>query len=170
VRLREVPFRPEQLRLRAGRRGRGQIIRCSPAVAGAGWLQAPWPCRHGCWAAWPLKPALPLTDGPDVSFIRPRPWSAAAWWRLRVTAWSATRRQAVPPMREAWGWRRRSAPSTPPTSRPTTKPASAAGLMRPSSAPCATASTRMDVSCIRPSRTRPSPSSAMAICRPYMAT
>ncbi|MGE8317310.1 MAG: c-type cytochrome [Comamonas sp.] len=71
VRLREVPFQPEQLRLalagdaaqparRPLRRGWGWLAAAAAGVAGMASL------------AWPLKPALPLTDGPDVSLYSPQ--------------------------------------------------------------------------------------------------
>ncbi len=74
VRLREVPFQTEPLRLalageaRAGSPpGRGALRR------GLGWLAAGAAGIAGLAAmAWPMKPALPLTDGPDASLYSPR--------------------------------------------------------------------------------------------------
>ncbi|WP_159916830.1 cytochrome c [Pantoea sp. 18069] len=79
VRLREVPFDSEQLRLSL----------TSADAAAAPVRQRPW----GWWAAgvaavsgiaamaWPLKPALPLTSGPDVTL-----YSAQAIERGRLVA------------------------------------------------------------------------------------
>jgi len=72
VRLREVPFQPEQLRLALAGDGAGK-----PSIAksgrGWGWLAAGAAGLAGMAAmAWPLKPALPLTDGPDVSLYSPQ--------------------------------------------------------------------------------------------------
>ncbi|EPD36878.1 MULTISPECIES: cytochrome c [Delftia] len=72
VRLREVPFQPEQLRLALAGDGAGR-----PGAArrgrGWGWLAAGAAGLAGMAAmAWPLKPALPLTDGPDVSLYSPQ--------------------------------------------------------------------------------------------------
>ncbi|XDF34551.1 cytochrome c [Paracidovorax avenae] len=74
VRLREVPFQTEPLRLalageaRAGSpRGRSALRR------GLGWLAAGAAGIAGLAAmAWPMKPALPLTDGPDASLYSPQ--------------------------------------------------------------------------------------------------
>ncbi|MDL5037073.1 c-type cytochrome [Comamonas resistens] len=74
VRLREVPFQPEQLRLALVGEGAGK-----PSIAGSGrgrgwgWLAAGAAGLAGMAAmAWPLKPALPLTEGPDVSLYSPQ--------------------------------------------------------------------------------------------------
>lgn len=78
VRLREVPFDTEQLRRSLG----------APDAAGAqrrkpwGWLAAGAVGVAGLAAmAWPLKPALPLTSGPDVTL-----YSAQALERGRLIA------------------------------------------------------------------------------------
>lgn len=71
VRLREVPFQPEQLRLALGGSGaeRPGAMRQRPW----GWLAAGAVGAAGLAAmAWPLKPALPLTTGPDVSLYSPQ--------------------------------------------------------------------------------------------------
>ncbi|WP_343592732.1 c-type cytochrome [Paracidovorax wautersii] len=75
VRLREVPFQPEQLRLAlAGEAGSGHRPVARPALRrGLGWLAAGITTIAGLAAmAWPLKPALPLTDGPDASLYSPQ--------------------------------------------------------------------------------------------------
>ncbi len=75
VRLREVPFQPEQLRLAlAGEAGSGNRALARPALRrGLGWLAAGITTIAGLGAmVWPLKPALPLTDGPDVSLYSPQ--------------------------------------------------------------------------------------------------
>lgn len=71
VRLREVPFQPEQLRLAlAGQAGAGAY---RAPRRGLGWLAAGAAGIAGLAVmAWPLKPALPLTDGPDVSLYSPQ--------------------------------------------------------------------------------------------------
>jgi nicotinate dehydrogenase subunit B len=51
VRLREVPFQPEQLRLAWPARARASHPLQGPAVAGAGWLQAPQALP--AWLPWP---------------------------------------------------------------------------------------------------------------------
>ena len=71
VRLRQVPFDTEQLRLSlAGRRPQrapGLLNR------GATWLALGAAGVAGLAAtAWPVKPALPLTSGPDVSVYSPQ--------------------------------------------------------------------------------------------------
>jgi nicotinate dehydrogenase subunit B len=71
VRLREVPFQPEQLRLALAGEGAAPL-RVRPGRAW-GWLAAGAAGIAGMAAmAWPLKPALPLTDGPDVSLYSPQ--------------------------------------------------------------------------------------------------
>jgi nicotinate dehydrogenase subunit B len=71
VRLREVPFQPEQLRLAWPARARASHP--LPSGRGWGWLAAGAAGLAGMAAmAWPLKPALPLTDGPDVSLYSPQ--------------------------------------------------------------------------------------------------
>jgi nicotinate dehydrogenase subunit B len=74
VRLREVPFQPEQLRLALAGKG-GQPAR-SPLRRGWGWLAAAAAGIAGTASlAWPLKPALPLMDepgGPDASLYSPQ--------------------------------------------------------------------------------------------------
>ncbi len=78
VRLREVPFDSEQLR-------RGLAAPESGAALGKrpwGWLAAGAVGVAGLAAmAWPLKPALPLTSGPDVTL-----YSAQAIERGRLVA------------------------------------------------------------------------------------
>ncbi|WKL14199.1 c-type cytochrome [Comamonas testosteroni] len=72
VRLREVPFQPEQLRLALAGEGAGKPS-AARAGRGWGWLAAGAAGLAGMAAmAWPLKPALPLTDGPDVSLYSPQ--------------------------------------------------------------------------------------------------
>lgn len=74
VRLREVPFQTEPLRLALA----GEAVAGGPPVRGAlrrglGWLAAGAAGIAGLAAmAWPLKPALPLTDGPDASLYSPQ--------------------------------------------------------------------------------------------------
>jgi len=72
VRLREVPFRPEQLRLALAGEGAGKSS-IAKSGRGWGWLAAGAAGLAGMAAmAWPLKPALPLTDGPDTSLYSPQ--------------------------------------------------------------------------------------------------
>lgn len=72
VRLREVPFQPEQLRLALAGDVAGRPSMAKPG-RGWGWLAAGAAGLAGMAAmAWPLKPALPLTDGPDVSLYSPQ--------------------------------------------------------------------------------------------------
>ncbi|MPS96032.1 c-type cytochrome [Comamonas sp.] len=72
VRLREVPFQPERLRLALSGEGVGKSRDAKPG-RGWGWLAAGVAGLAGMAAmAWPLKPALPLTDGPDVSLYSPQ--------------------------------------------------------------------------------------------------
>lgn len=74
VRLREVPFQTEPLRLAlSGEAGAGgQPVR-GALRRGLGWLAAGAAGIAGLAAmAWPLKPALPLTDGPDASLYSPQ--------------------------------------------------------------------------------------------------
>lgn len=74
VRLREVPFQTEPLRLAlAGEAdAAGQPAR-STLRRGLGWLAAGAAGIAGLAAmAWPMKPALPLTDGPDASLYSPQ--------------------------------------------------------------------------------------------------
>ncbi len=74
VRLREVPFNPEQLRLALGSdSGEGAERPRSRLQRSWGWLTAGTVGAVGLAAmAWPLKPALPLTTGPDVSLYSPQ--------------------------------------------------------------------------------------------------
>lgn len=71
VRLRQAPFQPEPLRLAlAGRDPEppGKLLR-----RGWGWLAAGAAGLAGLAVmAWPMKPALPLTAGPDVSLYSPQ--------------------------------------------------------------------------------------------------
>ncbi|UMT82087.1 c-type cytochrome [Paracidovorax citrulli] len=69
VRLREVPFQTEPLRLAlAGEAGAGAQSPRSTLRRGLGWIAAGAAGIAGLAAmAWPMKPALPLTDGPDAS-------------------------------------------------------------------------------------------------------
>lgn len=71
VRLRQAPFDTEQLRLAlAGRRGERPR---NPLARGWGWLAAGMAGVAGMAVAlWPMKPALPLTAGPDVSLYSMR--------------------------------------------------------------------------------------------------
>lgn len=72
VRLREVPFQPEQLRLALAGEGATPSSRQRSGRAWA-WLAAGAAGIAGMAAmAWPFKPALPLTDGPDVSLYSPQ--------------------------------------------------------------------------------------------------
>jgi len=80
VRLRQAPFDPEQLRLAltGSRRERPR----NPLARGWGWLAAGMAGVAGMAVAlWPMKPALPLTAGPDVSL-----YSAGAIERGRLVA------------------------------------------------------------------------------------
>ncbi|MEG1767652.1 MAG: c-type cytochrome, partial [Comamonas sp.] len=78
VRLREVPFDAEQLRRSLGAPEAGATPRKRPW----GWLAAGAVGVAGMAAmAWPLKPALPLTAGPDVAL-----YSAQALERGRLIA------------------------------------------------------------------------------------
>jgi nicotinate dehydrogenase subunit B len=78
VRLREVPFDTEQLRRGLGAPDAADALRKKPW----GWLAAGAAGLAGMAAmAWPLKPALPLTSGPDVSL-----YSAQALERGRLVA------------------------------------------------------------------------------------
>lgn len=78
VRLREVPFDAEQLRRRLGAPEPAAALRQRPW----GWLAAGAVGVAGLAAmAWPLKPALPLTSGPDVTL-----YSAQALERGRLVA------------------------------------------------------------------------------------
>lgn len=74
VRLREVPFQTEPLRLAlAGEAGAGVQPARSTLRRGLGWLAAGAAGIAGLAAmAWPMKPALPLTDGPDASLYSPQ--------------------------------------------------------------------------------------------------
>ena len=71
VRLRQAPFQSEQLRLAlAGRAAQppAKLLR-----RGWGWLAAGAAGLAGLAVmAWPMKPALPLTAGPDVSLYSPQ--------------------------------------------------------------------------------------------------
>lgn len=83
VRLHDVPFQPEQLRLAlAGDTASTAKPAGAPLRRGLAWLAAGATGLAGLAAmAWPLKPALPLTDGPDVSL-----YSAQAIERGRLVA------------------------------------------------------------------------------------
>ena len=82
VRLREVPFQPEQLRLALAGEGAAAPASRTRSARPWGWLAAGAAGIAGMAAmAWPLKPALPLTDGPDVSL-----YSAQAIERGRLVA------------------------------------------------------------------------------------
>ncbi len=74
VRLREVPFQTEPLRLAlAGEAGAGGQPARSTLRRSLGWLAAGAAGIAGLAAmAWPMKPALPLTDGPDASLYSPQ--------------------------------------------------------------------------------------------------
>lgn len=74
VRLREVPFQTEPLRLAlTGEAGAGAPPARSTLRRGLGWLAAGAAGIAGLAAmAWPMKPALPLTDGPDASLYSPQ--------------------------------------------------------------------------------------------------
>ena len=74
VRLREVPFQTEPLRRAlAGEEGPDVPRTRSPLRRGLGWLAAGAAGVAGLAAmAWPMKPALPLTDGPDASLYSPQ--------------------------------------------------------------------------------------------------
>ncbi|WP_454675511.1 c-type cytochrome [Achromobacter pestifer] len=66
VRLRQVPFDSEQLRLALA--GRRRERSRNPLSRGWVWLAGGMAAVAGIAAAlWPIKPALPLTAGPDVS-------------------------------------------------------------------------------------------------------
>ncbi|MFY0477995.1 c-type cytochrome [Achromobacter marplatensis] len=80
VRLRHAPFDPEQLRLAlaGSRRARPR----NALARGWGWLAAGMAGVAGMAVAlWPMKPALPLTAGPDVSL-----YSVGAIERGRLVA------------------------------------------------------------------------------------
>ncbi|MBS7778774.1 cytochrome c [Acidovorax sp. CCYZU-2555] len=78
VRLREVPFDAEHLRRSLGAPAAG----AAPGKRPWGWLAAGAVGVAGMAAmAWPLKPALPLTAGPDVAL-----YSAQALERGRLIA------------------------------------------------------------------------------------
>ena len=92
--------------------------------------------------AYAWKPAIAAIDPPapagfDPALVRTRRRPR----RRSATASSATPRRAARSSPADWRCRPPSARSTPPTSRPTRRPASAAGAKRPSRAPCARAST-----------------------------
>jgi len=74
VRLREVPFQTEPLRLAlAGESDAGAQSARSMLRRSLGWLAAAAAGIAGLAAvAWPMKPALPLTDGPDASLYSPQ--------------------------------------------------------------------------------------------------
>ncbi len=71
VRLRQAPFQSEPLRVALADRGSessGKLLR-----RGWGWLAAGAAGLAGLAVmAWPMKPALPLTAGPDVSLYSPQ--------------------------------------------------------------------------------------------------
>ncbi|MBB1623837.1 c-type cytochrome [Achromobacter sp. UMC71] len=71
VRLRQAPFQPEQLRLALADRGAESSGK--PWRRGWGWLAAGAASLAGLAVmAWPMKPALPLTAGPDVTLYSPQ--------------------------------------------------------------------------------------------------
>ncbi|CAB3861742.1 Nicotinate dehydrogenase subunit B [Achromobacter anxifer] len=71
VRLRQAPFDSEQLRLALASRRRERMR--NPLRRGWVWLAAGMAGVAGLAAAlWPVKPALPLTAGPDVSLYSSR--------------------------------------------------------------------------------------------------
>lgn len=71
VRLRQVPFDSEQLRVALAGRRRDRSR--NPLARGWVWLAAGMAGLAGMAAAlWPMKPALPLTAGPDVSLYSMR--------------------------------------------------------------------------------------------------
>ncbi len=71
VRLREVPFQPGPLRLALA--GEGAFPAPARPARRWGWLAAGAAGIAGMAAmAWPLKPALPLTDGADASLYSPQ--------------------------------------------------------------------------------------------------
>ncbi|MDQ1760798.1 cytochrome c [Achromobacter aegrifaciens] len=71
VRLRQAPFDSEQLRLALASRRRERMR--NPLRRGWVWLAAGMAGVAGMAAAlWPVKPALPLTAGPDVSLYSSR--------------------------------------------------------------------------------------------------
>ncbi len=71
VRLRQAPFQPEQLRLALAERGAERAGK--PWRRGWGWLAAGAAGLAGLAVmAWPMKPALPLTAGPDVTLYSPQ--------------------------------------------------------------------------------------------------
>ncbi|MNV43128.1 hypothetical protein D3C71_1348340 [compost metagenome] len=116
-------------------------------------VASPWARR--CWAGAP--PSRPRCRRRARRSTTPPPSNAAACWPLRATAWCATPHRAARPTRGAAPWTPRLARSTPPTSRPTPRPASASGPSAPSSAPCAKASRAMAATCTPRSPTPRSP-------------